>query len=332
MKNNNISFDPTDDFSLSSIHQLYAKALTKSAAIACHKWIGRGDEKAADQAAVTAMRNTFNHLNIDGRIVIGEGERDKAPMLYIGEQVGSGGKSIDIAVDPLEGTTICARSMPNSISVLALAARGGLLHAPDVYMEKIAVGPNLPHGLVDLNNTLKQNLRALAKAKKCELPDLNICILNRKRHCEIIATSIELGARVTLIDDGDVSAVIATCLGGAKVDMYYGTGGAPEGVIAAAALKCLNGQMQGRLLFDNDDEKQRAKKAGITDYSKIYTINDMVPYDTIFCASGVTTGWMLKGVRSGKRQIKTSHLIMHYNQGYVGHIDDIDLIRQRNQI
>jgi fructose-1,6-bisphosphatase II / sedoheptulose-1,7-bisphosphatase len=309
---------------LSAVHKDHAKSLTKAAAIACYDWVGRGDEKAADQAAVSAMRNQFNQIHISGRIVIGEGERDEAPMLYIGEELGFGGDEIDIAVDPLEGTTICAHALPNSISVLALSARGGLLHAPDVYMEKIAVGHGLPQDLVSLQNSPKENISNLAKAKKCNPSDLMVSILKRDRHNELIAKVRETGARVQLIGDCDVSAIIATNIPETQVDIYMGSGGAPEGVLAAAALTCMGGQMEGRLLFKNQDDENRALKAGITDFDKIYSIFDMVLSDVIFCATGVTTGWMLKGVKKTPNAIETSHMIMHRSEATVSTFTDTD--------
>ena len=304
-------------------HQYYAKELTKNAALACYDWIGKGKEKAADAAAVEAMRNTFNKIDIDGRIVIGEGERDKAPMLYIGEKVGCGKFAIDIAVDPLEGTTICAKAMPNSISTIALAARDQLLNAPDTYMDKIAIGKGLPKNIVNLDDSLKNNLINLARAKKCNLSDLKVCILDRLRHEELIRKCHELNIQVSLTGDGDVSAAIATCF--KHHDIYIGIGGAPEGVLAAAALKCLGGQMQGRLIFDDESQKTRAKDIGILDLNKIYSINDMVKSDVIFCATGVTTGWLLNGVKISKQRIKTSHIIMHYSLDQILRISEENL-------
>ncbi|MDF3047020.1 MAG: ywjI [Candidatus Midichloriaceae bacterium] len=316
----------TSHDTLNYTYQEYAKRLTKAAAIACFDWIGLGDEKAADQAAVNAMRNEFDHLSISGRVVIGEGERDEAPMLYIGEEVGLGGDEIDIAVDPLEGTTICASNMPNSIAVLALAKRGGLLHAPDVYMDKIAVGPGLPKDVVSLDNSVSENIKNLAKAKKCSSIDLNVCVLKRERHAELIAKIREAGARVQLIGDGDVSAVIATSIFGGKVDLYMGSGGAPEGVLAAAALSCIGGQMQGKLLFRNQEEKARAAASGIEDLNKVYNIQDMVKSDVIFCATGVTGGWMLEGVEKCASTLKTSHLIMHKATSSMKFISETDFL------
>lgn len=292
-----------------------ALALTEAAALACFHWIGKGKEKDADQAAVSAMRECFSNTELNGTIIIGEGERDEAPMLYIGEKVGKASSSIcvDIAVDPLEGTTLCALAMPNSISVMAIAPQGTLLHAPDVYMEKIAVGISLPEGVIDLDNTPVQNLRNLAKVKKCEVSDLRVCLLNRPRHEKLIADIRATGAKVQLITDGDVTAAIATCLSETHIDMYIGTGGAPEGVLAAAALKCMGGFMQGRLVYKDDGERQRARKLGIKDENCKYAINDMVSSDALFAATGVTDGWLLHGVKANKQAATfSSHsLLMH---------------------
>lgn len=277
---------------------LDATTVAEKAAIACFDWIGKGKEKLADQAAVTSMRNSLNSMNITGTVVIGEGERDEAPMLYIGEKVGKGGVKVDIALDPLEGTTICATANENSLAVIAFATQGGFLHAPDVYMDKIAVGSGLPKGVIDLDNSPKTNLQNLAKAKKCSVSDLQVMILKRDRHGEIIAKCREAGARVKLISDGDIAAVIATTDPRTGVDMYMGTGGAPEGVLAAAALRTTGGQFMGRLIF-NDDKKQiaRAKKMGIKDLNKKYTTEQLAKGDVLFIASGVTNGSMLEGVK-----------------------------------
>ncbi len=263
--------------------------VTEAAALAASKLMGRGDEKMADQAAVDAMRTTLNSLAIEGTVVIGEGERDEAPMLYIGEKVGLGrGPKIDIALDPLEGTTITAKGLPNALAVIAMAEHGGFLNAPDVYMDKIAVGGGLPDGIVDLDKTPAQNLADLAKAKKVEVADLVVCILDRPRHSELITKVREAGARIMLIGDGDVSGVIATSTGDSGIDIYMGSGGAPEGVLAAAALRAIGGQIQGRLLFRNDDEKARAKKWGITDLNRKYSMTDVAKGDVMFAATGVT--------------------------------------------
>lgn len=292
--------------------------VSENAAIACHGWIGRGEEKLADQAAVEAMRSSLNQMNINGTIVIGEGERDEAPMLYIGEKVGKKGKGnleVDIALDPLEGTTICATANPNSLAVIAFAHKGCFLHAPDVYMEKIAVGSDLPEGVVDLDNSPKVNLKNLAKAKKCDISDLLVKILKRDRHDEIIAKCREAGARVKLISDGDVAGVISTTDPLTGVDMYLGSGGAPEGVLAAAALRTVGGQMMGRLLFKGnakeDIQAARAKKMGIKDLNKKYTAEEMAKGDVLFIATGVTDGSMLFGVKKLPNHIIVHSLVMN---------------------
>ena len=291
-----------------------AISLTEAAALACYEWIGKGQEKLADQAAVAAMRAQFERLDLAGKVVIGEGERDEAPMLYIGEEVGKQDSihKVDIAVDPLEGTTLCAHAAPNSISVLALAPRGSLLHAPDVYMEKIAVGKNLPKDLVDLDASVEDNLKALANAKKCAVTDLKVCILNRPRHEALIAKVRAAGARVQLITDGDVTACIATVLEGCDIDIYLGVGGAPEGVLAAAALKSMGGFFQGRLQFKDDMQKNRAITLGITNPDAKLSITDMVRDDVIFAASGVTSGWFLPGVKKNIGQTKVYSFATHF--------------------
>jgi len=296
---------------------LEAVRVTEAAALAASKLMGRGDEKMADQAAVDAMRTTLNSLAIEGTVVIGEGERDEAPMLYIGEKVGSGGPKIDIALDPLEGTTITAKGLPNSLAVMAMAEHGGFLNAPDVYMDKIAVGGGLPEGIVDLDKSVAQNLNDLAKAKKFDVNDLVVCILDRPRHSELIARVREAGARIMLIGDGDVSGVIATSTGDSGIDIYMGSGGAPEGVLAAAALRAIGGQIQGRLLFRNDDEKARAKKWGITDLNRKYSMTDMAKGDVMFAATGVTSGSMLKGVRRFHDGAETHSIVMRSKTGTV---------------
>lgn len=297
---------------------LEAVRVTEAAALAASNWIGLGEEKSADQAAVNAMRDALNNMNIDGTVVIGEGERDKAPMLYIGEKVGSGeGPAIDIALDPLEGTTICATGGPNSLAVVAMAEKGGFLHAPDVYMDKIAVGGGLPEGVVDLDATPKENLTNLAKAKECEISDLLVVILERSRHEELIAKTREAGARIQLIQDGDVAGVIATSRKHTGVDMYCGIGGAPEGVLAAAALRCIGGQFQGRLLFKDNDEKERAQRMGVTDLDRKYTMNELASGDVMFAATGVTDGSMLYGVRRSEGAAKTHSIIMRSKTGTV---------------
>ena len=296
---------------------LEAVRVTEAAALSASKWIGLGDEKSADQAAVTAMRNSLNKLDINGEVVIGEGERDKAPMLYIGEKVGSksGGPSLDIALDPLEGTTICANGSNNALTVIALASKGGFLNAPDVYMDKIAVGPNLPEGVIDLDNSTLQNLKNLSKAKKVEINDLVVCILKRERHEKIISECRNAGARILLISDGDVSGVIATSEPDSGVDLYLGTGGAPEGVLAAAALRCIGGQMQTRLNFKDKNEIERAKKLGINDLGRKYSLHDLASGDVMFSATGVTDGNMLKGVRKFGNTAKTESLVMRSSSG-----------------
>jgi len=292
--------------------------VTEAAALSASRLMGRGDEKAADQAAVDAMRSALNGLNIQGVVVIGEGERDEAPMLYIGEKVGKGtGPRVDIALDPLEGTTITAKGGPNALAVIAMAEEGGFLNAPDVYMDKIAVGGGLPDGVVDIDEQPKTNLRNLAKAKKSDVGDLVVCILDRPRHAELIAKVREAGARIMLISDGDVSGVIATSRPGSGVDIYMGSGGAPEGVLAAAALRCIGGQMQGRLIFRNEDEKQRAAKWGIKDLNRKYTMLDMAKGDVMFAATGVTDGSMLRGVRRYGDTGSTHSIIMRSKTGTV---------------
>jgi fructose-1,6-bisphosphatase II / sedoheptulose-1,7-bisphosphatase len=292
--------------------------VTEAAALAASRLMGRGDEKAADQAAVDAMRRALNSLNIEGTVVIGEGERDEAPMLYIGERVGSGqGPKIDIALDPLEGTTITAKGGPNALAVIAMADAGGFLHAPDVYMDKIAVGGGLPEALVDLDASPAENLKNLAKAKKVEVADLVVCILDRPRHAELIKKVREAGARIMLISDGDVSGVIATSLADSGVDIYMGSGGAPEGVLAAAALRCIGGQFQGRLLFRNDDEKGRARNAGISDLDRKYNLLDLAKGDVMFAATGVTSGTMLRGVRRFAGGAETHSIVMRSKSGTV---------------
>ncbi len=304
--------------SLSNI-VIEATRVAEKAAIACYDWIGKGDEKLADQAAVNAMRDELNKMNIAGTVVIGEGERDEAPMLYIGEKVGQENKGnnleVDIALDPLEGTTICATANTNSLAVIAFANKGGFLHAPDVYMDKIAVGGGLPLGVVDLDNSPQNNLKNLALAKKCAISDLQVMILKRDRHSEIIAKCREAGARVKLISDGDVAAVISTTDTTAGVDLYMGIGGAPEGVLAAAALRTVGGQMMGRLLFEGDDENStrqaiRAKEMGIVDLNKKYTGEEMAQGNVLFIASGVTNGEMLSGVKKYPHKIIVNSLIM----------------------
>ncbi|MBP2291205.1 class II fructose-bisphosphatase [Azospirillum rugosum] len=303
---------------------LEAVRVTEAAALSASLLMGRGDEKLADQAAVDAMRQALNTLYIDGTVVIGEGERDEAPMLYIGEKVGAGigkGPKVDIALDPLEGTTICATGGPNSLAVIAMADEGGFLNAPDVYMDKIAVGAGLPDNIVDLDETPANNLKALAKAKGTEVQELLVCILNRPRHAELIARVREAGARIMLINDGDVSGVIATSQAGTGVDMYVGSGGAPEGVLAAAALRCIGGQFQGRLLFRNDDEKARAARWGVKDLNKKYSLHELASGNVMFAATGVTDGAMLRGVRRFAGGATTHSVIMRSKSGTVRYIE-----------
>ena len=292
--------------------------VTEAAALSASKWMGRGDEKAADQAAVDSMRVALNGMDIEGTVVIGEGERDEAPMLYIGEKVGTGkGPKIDIALDPLEGTTICATGGPNALAVIAMAVDGGFLNAPDVYMDKIAVGPGLEKDIVNIDDTPQNNLKNLAKAKNLSISDLVVCILDRPRHEELIAKTREAGARIMLISDGDVAGVIATASKDTGVDMYVGSGGAPEGVLAASALRCIGGQMWGRLTFRNNDEKSRADRLGITDYNKIYSLNELAHGEVMFAASGVTDGSMLRGVRRWNSGASTQSIIMRSKTGTV---------------
>ncbi|MFA5123045.1 class II fructose-bisphosphatase [Zavarzinia sp.] len=290
----------------------------EAAAIAAAKLAGRGNEKAADQAAVDAMRTALNHMNIRGTVVIGEGERDEAPMLYIGEEVGTGnGPEVDIALDPLEGTTLTAKAWPNALAVVALARRGHFLHAPDVYMEKIAVGGGYAPGIVDIDRDPIDNLKAIAKAKGVPVDQVTACILDRPRHAELIAKVRSAGARINLIPDGDVAGVIATAEPDTGIDIYFGSGGAPEGVLAAAALRSIGGQMQGRLLFRNDEEKARALKAGITDLNRKYELDDLARGDVIFVATGVTNGSMLEGVKITPQGITTQTIVMRSKTGTV---------------
>jgi fructose-1,6-bisphosphatase II / sedoheptulose-1,7-bisphosphatase len=293
--------------------------VTEAAAIAAAKLIGRGNEKAADAAAVEAMRKAFNDLDFDGTVVIGEGERDEAPMLYIGEKVGKGtGPRIDIALDPLEGTTITATGGPNALAVLAIAEEGGLLNAPDVYMEKLAIGPGYAPGLVSLKNTPSENVHALAKAKGVEPSDITVMVLDRPRHEKLIAELRGLGCGIHLIPDGDVAGVIAVTNPDTTIDMYMGSGGAPEGVLAAAALSCVGGQFQGKLLFRNDDERARAAKWGVTDLNRIYELTDLVKGDAIFCATGVTDGSMLDGVKRRRDGVMTTEsVVMRASSGTI---------------
>ncbi|MYL96230.1 class II fructose-bisphosphatase [Novosphingobium sp. FGD1] len=295
--------------------------VTEAAAIAASKLIGRGDEKAADHAAVEAMRKAFDELYMDGTVVIGEGERDEAPMLFIGEKVGGApgrGPKIDIALDPLEGTTITAKAGPNSLAVLAAAEEGGLLNAPDVYMDKLAVGPGYPEGIIDLDKSPTENVRAVAAAKGVKPEEIIVCVLDRPRHEELIAELRSIGCGVVLIGDGDVAGVIATTDEDTTIDMYMGSGGAPEGVLAAAALRCVGGQFNGRLLFRNDDERARARKWGIEDLNKVYKLEDLAKGDCIFAATGVTSGSLLQGVKRLKGgRMTTESVVMRASSGTV---------------
>ncbi|WP_297371366.1 class II fructose-bisphosphatase [Acidocella sp.] len=295
--------------------------VTEAAAIASARWIGKGKKNDADGAAVEAMRKAFDTVAIDGTVVIGEGEMDEAPMLYIGEKVGCGGPAMDIAVDPLEGTSICAKGGPNAIATVALAEKGNFLHAPDIYMEKIAVGGGLPEGVVALDAPVKENLRNLALAKGVEVADLMVCMLDRERHAEKIAQIREAGARIMLIGDGDVAGLIAVSQPLTGVDLYLGSGGAPEGVLAAAALRCIGGQMQGKLLFEDDTQIARALTMGITDPNRIYTTEEMAKGDVMFAATGVTSGAMLNGVRRVGHEAITHSIVMRSKSGTVRYIE-----------
>src|SRR6478609_88097 len=292
--------------------------VTEAAAIAAARLRGRGDEKAADKAAVDAMRYELGKVHIRGRVVIGEGEMDESPMLYIGEEVGIGdGPEVDIAVDPLEGTTICAKAMPNALAVLAIAEEGGLLNAPDLYMDKIAIGPGSEESLVSLTRTPTADVTALAKAKGVAPNEIIACVLDRPRHDKLIAELRATGCGVMLIPDGDVAGVIAVTNPETTIDIYMGSGGAPEGVLAAAALACVGGQFQGRLLFRNDDEKGRARRLGITDLNRIYQLQDLVKGDAIFAATGVTDGSLLQGVKRRKGCMTTESIVMRASSGTV---------------
>ena len=301
---------------------LEAVRVTEAAALNCARLTGRGDEKAADQAAVDAMRKAFDGLGIDGTIVIGEGERDEAPMLYIGEKVGSGGPKVDIALDPLEGTTICATGGPNALAVLAMGDGGNLLHCPDTYMHKIACGP-AGKGVVDIDKTPTQNLQALAEAKKCRVEDLTVIILSRPRHEAIIQEVRKVGARIRLIGDGDVAAAIATTKAETGIDLLLGIGGAPEGVLAAAALRCVDGEFQGRLAPRNNEEIERAKKMGVTDIKKKFSITELAAGDVMFAATGVTDGDYLRGVHFFPGGATTQSVVMRSKTKTIRVIDAI---------
>jgi fructose-1,6-bisphosphatase II / sedoheptulose-1,7-bisphosphatase len=296
-----------------------AARVTALAALSAAKMIGRGDEKAADQAAVDAMRTALNQTAIKGRVVIGEGERDEAPMLYIGEEVGLGGPEIDIALDPLEGTTLTAKAMSNALAVMAFAPRGTFLHAPDTYMDKLAVGPNYPKDVCDLDAPAGDNVLRLAKAKGVAPEEIGVCVLDRPRHKDIIASLRSVGCRVVLISDGDVAGVINTTDPETGIDLYVGSGGAPEGVLAAAALKCVGGQFQARLVFRNDEERARAERTGITDFKRRYELNDLASTHAIFAATGVTDGTLLRGVKTSAGFARTHSLVMNSATGTITH-------------
>ena len=294
---------------------------TEAAAVAASKMIGRGDKNGADDAAVVALREALNKLDIDGTVVIGEGERDEAPMLFIGEKVGTkNGPKIDIALDPLEGTDLTAKGMGNALAVVAMATGGTMLHAPDTYMDKIAIGPGYPEGLVDLDASVEDNIRELAKAKRVTPADITLCVLDRDRHKHIIEGARKVGARIILIPDGDVAGVFHTTDPETGIDLYVGQGGALEGVLAAAALRCVGGQMQGRLVFRNDDEKARAARAGITDLNRKYSLMDLCGGDVFFAATGVTDGAMLNGVKWAPGYVNTHTVVMRSKTGTVRYI------------
>ena len=298
-----------------------AARAAENAAIAAAVWVGRGQKEAADQAAVDALRTGLNAMDMRGRIVIGEGERDEAPMLYIGEEVGNGeGPEIDIALDPLEGTSLTANGQANALAVLSISPRGGLLHAPDTYMDKIACGPGLPAGTIDLDKSITDNVKAIAAARKIAPGDVTVCVLERERHQYIMDELRALNARVILIPDGDVAGVIATTERSSGVDMYVGQGGAPEGVLAASALRCVGGQMQARLFFRNDDERARAAKTGISDLDRKYDLSELASKDCAFIATGVTDGTMVHGVRKAGGMVITNTVIMQSADQSVRHL------------
>lgn len=321
-----------DENAIERVLVLEMVRVTEAAAVAAAQLIGRGDEKAADAAAVEAMRRAFDNLYMDGTVVIGEGERDEAPMLFIGEKVGMGkGPKIDIALDPLEGTTITAKAGPNALAVLAAAEEGNLLNAPDVYMDKLAVGPGLPADVIDLAQSVTENVTSVASAKGKKPADINVCVLDRPRHADLIAELRSLGCGVHLIGDGDVAGVIAVTDQDTGIDMYMGSGGAPEGVLAAAALRCVGGQFNGRLTFRNDDEKARAAKWGIEDLNRIYKLEDLAKGDCIFAATGVTSGSLLDGVKTRKKStgatiMTTDSVVMRASSGTVRWIKGHHLI------
>ena len=289
--------------------------ITSKAAVECLKFVGKGNKQLADKAATDSMRNNLNKLNIDGKIVIGEGELDEAPMLFIGEKLGTGnGPKIDIAVDPLEGTNFAAKNLPNSIAVMAVAKKGCLLSAPDTYMEKIAIGTGYPKNIVDLDNTVEKNIKLIAEAKDLKPENLTACLLKRSRHDKIISSLVSLNVKIKFIDDGDVTGVISVVDPNSPIDVYLGTGGGPEGVLAAAALHCLGGQMQSRLVIKSDEEIKRAKKLGISNFEKKYTIDDMIKGDVIFCATGVTDGDILNGIIDKGDYFEANSFVLHKNQ------------------
>lgn len=294
---------------------------TEAAAVAASTMIGRGDKMGADQAAVTALRDALNKLDIDGTVVIGEGERDEAPMLFIGEKVGRGGPSVDIALDPLEGTDLTAKAMHNALAVVAMATGGSLLHSPDVYMDKIACGPGYPEGVIDLDAPVRENIENLARAKGVKTSEITLCVLDRDRHTAIIEAARQCDSRVFLIPDGDVAGVFHTTDPTTGIDLYVGQGGAPEGVLAAAALRCVGGQMQSRLVFRNDEERARADRAGIKDLNRKYSVMDMASGDVMFAATGVTSGSMLKGVRWQGNKVFTHTIVMRSKSRTVRYIE-----------
>ena len=319
-------FDPKSGMVVDRNLALELVRVTEAAALAASRWMGRGDKNAADGAAVEAMRRAFDTVAISGTVVIGEGEMDEAPMLYIGEKVGlyaraGGGPEVDIAVDPLEGTSITAKGGPNAMAVVALAEKGGFLHAPDIYMEKLAVGAGLPEGVVHIDEPPERNLRELARAKRVDVSDLVVCLLERDRHKEKIKQCRAAGARIMLIPDGDVAGVVAVSQVETGVDMYLGSGGAPEGVLAAAALRCIGGQMQGRLLFENEEQVARAREMGVDDPNRIYRMEDMARGEVMFAATGVTTGPMLRGVRRFGNGAVTHSIVMRSKSGTVRYIE-----------
>lgn len=307
---------------LNRILTLELVRVTERAAVAAARIRGRGDEKAADQAAVDAMRKELNRLPIDGTVVIGEGERDEAPMLYIGEKVGTKeGPAVDIALDPLEGTTICAKNLPNSLAVIAMAEKGNLLYAPDVYMEKLAIGPGYPNGVVDIDASPVDNINALAKAKGVKPNMITVCIMDRPRHAKLIEAVRATGASIRLIGDGDVAGIIHTTdPDETGIDIYMGIGGAPEGVLAAAALRCIGGQMQGRLQLNTKEKIERAAKMGVKDPNKVYTMEEMAKGDVLFAATGVTDGNLLSGVKFAKNYIQTDTIVMRSHSGTIRNI------------